>query len=352
MQVQTPRSRLRTEGKIIALSEITNTPWSAQAIERQLGVSHQTVGRVLARKDLPHDPSKAGRPLKLDKHDRRRLVQAIQDDPFKTWADIAEEIPVQVSSDTVRRTASLSELESFIPRVKPFISDLNKAKRLVWAHDMKLQDWRRVIFTDESSLNSKGVSPTRVHRKRGEAYFPQHCIHHLQGTGPSVCVWGAIAWGKKWPLVRFRLPSPLTHEGKFYPGESVNRFIYSEQILWGHLGSIAADLTAERGEVWVVEDNAKTHNNEWSNAVRDGLRIPRLDHPPASPDLNPIEGMWQLVRSALRKLPRRPTNPAWLWTEIEKAWEEIPQDKVDRLVESMPLRVAAVRKSKGFSIGY
>ena len=42
------------------------------------------------------------------------------------------------------------------------------------------------------------------------------------------------------------------------------------------------------------EHNPKTHNKDLSNAVRDGLGIPRLEHPPASTGLNPIEGMWQL----------------------------------------------------------
>ncbi|GFW21356.1 hypothetical protein TNCV_1531811 [Trichonephila clavipes] len=46
------------------------------------------------------------------------------------------------------------------------------------------------------------------------------------------------------------------------------------------------------------------------------------------------------------------TSPGWLLTDLANIWQVIPMERFQKLVESMPRRVAAVIKASGGSIRY
>jgi transposase len=70
-------------------------------------------------------------------------------------------------------------------------------------------------------------------------------------------------------------------------------------------------------------------------------------HPPSSPDLNPIESVWNELKKIIRRCPSTPTTLDELKKVILKAWEEILQEFVDRCVASMPGQTKAVLAAKG-----
>ncbi|GIY17376.1 hypothetical protein CDAR_1601 [Caerostris darwini] len=69
--------------------------------------------------------------------------------------------------------------------------------------------------------------------------------------------------------------------------------------------------------------------------------------PPRSPDMNPIENLWDIIERSVRAQNPAPSTLSQLWTSIETAWLNIPAEDFQRLVESMPRRVAALRRAKG-----
>lgn len=75
-----------------------------------------------------------------------------------------------------------------------------------------------------------------------------------------------------------------------------------------------------------------------------------LRTPSMSPDLNPIEHLWAMVKQKLRG--RRLQNKDELWRAVQQAWDEIPLDKLISLVNSMPSRINAVIRSKGYHTKY
>jgi len=90
------------------------------------------------------------------------------------------------------------------------------------------------------------------------------------------------------------------------------------------------------------------------------LNVDPLDHPPYSPDLNPIEYAWvELKRRLHEKYPdlcKTPGNPdtvkAHLTKVLPKIWEELPQSVFEKLWKSMPDRVQAVIDAKGWYTHY
>jgi hypothetical protein len=65
-----------------------------------------------------------------------------------------------------------------------------------------------------------------------------------------------------------------------------------------------------------------------------------LPWPPRSPDLSPIEHVWDMIGQRLKNLARRPQTIQQLRHEIQVTWDALPQGEIDNLIRSMPRRVA------------
>ncbi|XP_018369529.1 PREDICTED: acetylcholine receptor subunit alpha-like [Trachymyrmex cornetzi] len=60
------------------------------------------------------------------------------------------------------------------------------------------------------------------------------------------------------------------------------------------------------------------------------ITISRFNHPAVSPDLNPVEHVWDLMGSRLRDYPRQPTTLAELEKILQEIWQKIPQNEITR----------------------
>jgi transposase len=96
--------------------------------------------------------------------------------------------------------------------------------------------------------------------------------------------------------------------------------------------------------------------------TRDFLRehnIKVVDFPTYSPDLNPIEHMWWMLKRVLHKLyPELDTigTSAEDWEKfcsaLKEAWGKIPDSFIKKLILSMPRRLQAVRRARGYQTKY
>ncbi len=75
-----------------------------------------------------------------------------------------------------------------------------------------------------------------------------------------------------------------------------------------------------------------------------------LDWPANSPDLNPIENLWDIVKRKMRDT--RPNNADELKATVKETWASIPPQQCHKLITSMPRRIEAVIKAKGAPTKY
>ena len=93
------------------------------------------------------------------------------------------------------------------------------------------------------------------------------------------------------------------------------------------------------------QDNALPHT---ANISRASLRqIELLPWPARSPDLSPIEHVWDIIGRRLRAASQSVQNIAQLRGQIGQAWSDIPQDEIRNLFDSMPRRVSACISENG-----
>jgi hypothetical protein len=214
-------------------------------------------------------------------------------------------------------------------RKKPFISAANALKRMKWAADNAGTNWKEVMFTDECCVKIGEVSGQQhCWRTDGNAYNPATMQVQLR-AGKAIHIWGAIRYGKKLPLVRFKLAPARQVKKVKIKAETITAGVYSAQILWGPMISYINQAKAEGVNIRVVEDGAVVHWNGAAGRVRELLPIITQSHPPTSPDLNPIERCWQVVKARLTAMERHATALDELWENVVRIWDEIPQSTID-----------------------
>nr|KAF6378858.1 hypothetical protein mMyoMyo1_009748 [Myotis myotis] len=151
--------------------------------------------------------------------------------------------------------------------------------------------------------------------------------------GGSVMIWGMFSWHDLGPLIH------------------VEQCLNSTTCL-----SIVADqvhptmlMAYPNGDGFFQQDNAPCLGarivQEWFQEHEGDFTL--LRWPPQSPDLNPIEHLWDEVKRAIRQLVPQPSNLTELDSAVHQAWCQIPRITFQHLVESMPRRIAAVLKAKG-----
>lgn len=124
---------------------------------------------------------------------------------------------------------------------------------------------------------------------------------------------------------------------------------YVDEILRPHV----VQLHQQFGEEFILmQDNARPHVANVVMAFLADNFIQTLDWPPLSPDLNPIEHLWDLLKRRLRLQAFQPQNLNELYQRIEGIWNNIPNGCIVNLIESMPRRCADVIRARGGKTRY
>ncbi|PWN52629.1 hypothetical protein IE53DRAFT_402978 [Violaceomyces palustris] len=210
-----------------------------------------------------------------------------------------------------------------------------------------------VLFTDESSLEVGGTDrQVRVSRRSGEAYLPRNMTSTFRSGRQSLMVWAGMAYNFKTPLFRISLAPSRVERSARIRAVGLNAQRYADLIVKGPLKAAWDELTTFSEGYEVVEDNAPCHNGLVARQAREEVGICRLDHPSASPDLNPIENVWMVLKTRVCRVRPIPTSLDELFMVASKVWDEIEMEIMNGCVESMPQRVSNLAEIKGKSLKY
>jgi hypothetical protein len=184
---------------------------------------------------------------------------------------------------------------------------------------------------------------------KGEEYHPD-CIEPTFIPGfKKIKIWGAIRYGKKSKLVIINEDMEKDH--------IFNAEAYLAEILDKEFFDFWIEAMEDCGHVYVIEDGASCHKRV-AGVRKEQLKEFGWDGwgpgtwPSNSLDLNPIENVWHMLKAAIRRHPRQPQTEADLIAAVMEEWDRLDTEKINRLIMSMPNRLAEVRKVKGGSSGY
>ena len=96
-----------------------------------------------------------------------------------------------------------------------------------------------------------------------------------------------------------------------------------------------------------MNDNARPHR---AHAIIHFLRqnaVDTIPWPAMSPDLNPIEHLWDILGRRVRQRDPPVNNLNELIAALQQEWNRIPQNQIQRLIHGMRRRLEAVIRARG-----
>lgn len=271
----------------------------------------------------------------------RAIVRTVRRDPFTNAVRIAQQQrdrtgQNQISAQTVRNRLHESGLRSRAPNVVPVLTLRHRQARLQFARehvDWTDRQWSNVLFSDESRFCLQSDDHRiRAWRRRGERYSQRFVRQRRTHNGPGVMVWAGISWNFRTEL-------------HFVRG-TVNQFTYIDNILRPHV----LPMRRRIGRNFVfMQDNATSHTARRVRQFFQAENITVLNHPANSPDLNPIEHIWDNLGRRLRRYDIQ--NLRQLENLLRREWDAIPQEEI-RACISMRNRLNEVIQQRGGNTSY
>jgi len=332
------RKKDLTPNKVAQIAVLHDAGFTQQRIAERLHVSQSSVQKSLTRLREQGNykaRKRTGRPRMTSPRTDSVIRRIVTANPSATASFIATQLPegVQPSVWTIRRRLKNDfNLPAYRPAKKPLLSAKNIRDRRNFCSAYRLwtkEEWARVLFSDESLVRQFHSYAPYIRRPPGQRFNKRYTVPTVKFS-PSVMVWGAIS--AHGPLDLWVVPPKVT----------VNSQVY-KQILEERLPNGMLDKMCDKFQ----HDGAPCHK---AQSIRNWLNDHNINvlegWPGSSPDLNPIENCWSVVKREVAKL--KPTSRNDLELKVKAVWQQhITVDFCKKLIDSMPDRIAAVLRANG-----
>lgn len=336
-----------TISEIIRADEMRRNGQSYRSIATRLRRSLSTIHRSIQRYRLTNSLVRRrgqGRKRCTSRRDDRFLQLQVRRNTKLTAVqarNVLEEVRgVRVSERTVRRRFEEVGIGSFVPAKAPKLERHHRTNRLYFAREHRhwnIEEWGQVLFTDECRIMLNQIDGRqRVWRRKGERYIQSNFENSVAYGGGSIMVWGGICLGARTELV-------VVDGGNL----TANRYI--RDILEEHVVPFAPFIG---NEFILMQDNARAHSARVVQEYLNHVGVTVLEWPARSPDMNPIEHVWDLLKRSVKSRMPPPNNLGELRNAILEEWQRLPQEIIDRIIRSMPRRMETLVRARGGNTRY
>ncbi|GFS94163.1 transposable element Tcb2 transposase [Trichonephila clavipes] len=159
-----------------------------------------------------------------------------------------------------------------------------------------------------------------IWRESGTRNDPSNIVERDRFGSGGVMVWGGIMIDGRTPLHVFR---------------SVTGQIYRDEVLDPYVrlfrGAYGRDFL-------FMDDNARPHRANLVDEFLESEDIKRIPWPANSPDLKPIENLWDYLGRAIARRHPPPRDVNGLKTALLEEWSLIPQTVINNVISSLKTR--------------
>ncbi|KAG0977614.1 hypothetical protein G6F28_012355 [Rhizopus arrhizus] len=196
---------------------------------------------------------------------------------------------------------------------QPLSTYNHRKQRLAWAkkyQSWSIQQWHQVVFSDETKINIWGSDGCRYYwTQPGDVLRPHHIDLSVKHGSGKLTMCGCITT------------------------------TYMETLKYYGMNKRTS---------YLQQDNDPKHKSKSTMSWFQQNKVRYInDWPPNSPDLNPIQHVWHLLKLRLSLYERKARNIDELWERVDVEWNKLDKDVCRSYIDSMPDRIAAVIKSKG-----
>jgi len=142
---------------------LLNEGYSQHQIHTRTGLGKGTIGRISKEVEGNKENHPGGRPSKLSPRDKQSIIRQISsgklDNAVQATQFINSTISTPITPQTVRNMLKEAGLRSAMKKKIPMLKGTHRQQRLKFAQyheNWTLEDWKRVLWTDETKINRIG----------------------------------------------------------------------------------------------------------------------------------------------------------------------------------------------------
>ena len=374
---------------------------SLQSLASQQGITKSTAHDWLRKRQIQGSPAyrrsrkfskRLGRQPKLTDEQLQRLLSPSNPVRNQHYAHQIEYFGLSCSIRTLQIT--LQNRTNHTRRYKSVqvkqLSKNNKEKRKKYdqEHQNKTIDdfWARIYFTDEAHIDPSEIFQQYILREEGTRHEPENIQELPEKKGVKLHIAAWINWDQKAEKLEFyndendhiqppKRPSKprksryetddqfrqrlidweanLPHEVEIKPkGNSMTQKYYTERLLPVYIKAVQEARIFRDQDAILQEDNDPSHGTRSDFNVaaqlKDSNWIVVLIHPAQSPDLNPMEAIWAILKQRIRR--RKWDNLDQLKEVLQDEWSKITMEEVRARIAEMPARCRMLANGDGSAI--
>jgi transposase len=318
----------KTKIDVLSQTGLTNNQ-----IANEIHRHKSCISRHINKKRSIKGKKVSGRKQKLSSRTKRQIFKcAIKEN--KTCGIIKRDLKLDVSRWTIARSLKENPNVRYMKMKKcPLLKKIHIEKRLQFAKETMAfgEKWKDVLFSDEKKFNLDGPDGFKYYW--ADLTTEKKVFSKRVGGGGSVMIWGAFSSKGK---------SELLFINTRLNADGYQQLIEDELI----------ECQNRNNNMIFQQDNAPIHVARSTMKWFETHNIKVLNWPPLSPDLNPIENIWGIMAREIYDGGKQFSNVNELKTAIQNSWNNVDEEIIKKLINSMNNRIFELISVKGKKINY